>query len=299
MMQAGRRAVMASLVRFCVVALVLVLPVAAAAQAPWQWQMSLKVDRAGDSMYMPSAVGFDAESERYYAIDTGRNRLVSFDRDGKLISVFTANEQLRAPFDMVRLDSGQLWVVEKGRNSLTLIDLAARKIEPQILTDGDRRIFPDRIAHAGNRLYVLDRSSGDVVRLDTNLKVDQRFGCADCAAGLADFVVEDGQVAALAARDRKILFFNTDGSIARTYDLGDEVDFPVSLAIGPSGFMYVLDRHQNSILAYDEQGMFRYRFLDIGQSAGKVYFARHLRFDPWGNLCVVDEGNGRVEIFSR
>ena len=299
MMQAGRRVFMTFLAHFWVAGLVLMLPVTAAAQAPWQWQMSLRVDRAGDSMYMPSAVGFDAESERYYAIDTGRNRLVSFDRDGKLISVFTANEQLRAPFDMVRLDSGQLWVVEKGRNSLTLIDLAARKIEPQILKDGDRRIFPDRIAHAGNRLYVLDRSSGDVLRLDTNLAVEQRFSCSDCRAGLVDFVVQDGQVVALAARDRKIVYFNNDGSLAHEFDLGDEVDFPVSLAIGPSGFAYVLDRHQNSVLAYDEQGVFRYRFLGNGQSAGRVYFARHLRFDPWGNLCVVDEGNGRVEIFSR
>lgn len=299
MMQAGRWVFMTFLAHFWVAGLVLMLPVAATAQAPWQWQMSLKVDRAGDSMYMPSAVGFDVESERYYAVDTGRNRLVSFDREGKLISVFTANEQLRAPFDMVRLDSGQLWVVEKGRNSLTLIDLAARKIEPKILMDGERRIFPDRIAHAGNRLYVLDRSSGDVLRLDTNLGVEQRFGCSDCSAGLVDFVVIDGEVAALAARDRKIFYFNNDGSIAHEYDLGDEVDFPISLAIGPSGFMYVLDRHQNSVLAYDEQGAFRYRFLDIGQSAGRVYFARHLRFDPWGNLCVVDEGNGRVEIFSR
>src|SRR6056297_1478358 len=299
MMQAGKWVFKATLARFYVVVLILMLPVAAAAQAPWQWQMSLKVDRAGDSMYMPSAVGFDAESERYYAVDTGRNRLVSFDREGKLISVFTANEQLRSPFDMVRLDSGQLWVVEKGRNSLTLIDLAARKIEPQILMDGDRRIFPDRIANADNRLYVLDRSSGDVLRLDTNLDVDQRFGCGDCNAGLTDFVVRDDQVAALAARDRKIIYFNNDGSIDQEYDLGEEVEFPVSLAIGPSGFIYVLDRHQNNILAYDEQGVFRYRFLDEGQSAGRVYFARHLRFDPWGNLCVVDEGNGRVEIFSR
>src|SRR6056297_478600 len=199
MMQAVRSGFMTFFAHFCVVGLLLMLPVAAVAQAPWQWQMSLKVDSAGDSMYMPSAVGFDAESERYYAIDTGRNRLVSFDRDGKLISIFTANEQLRAPFDMVRLDSGQLWVVEKGRNSLTLIDLAARKIEPQILKDGERRIFPDRIAHADNRLYVLDRSSGDILRLDTNLDVDQRFGCGDCNAGLTDFVVQDDQVAALAA----------------------------------------------------------------------------------------------------
>lgn len=294
MMQVGKLTFMA------LVALVLFLPFSAPAQqSPWQWQMSLKVDQVGDSMYMPSAVGFDVESERYYAVDTGRNRLVSFDRGGKLVRAFTANDQLRAPFDMVRLDNGQLWVVEKGRNSLTLIDLAARKIEPHIIKDGTRQVFPDRIAQAGGSLYVLDRSSGDVLRLANDLSVDRRFGCADCTGGITDFVVVDGKVLALGGRDRKILSFNNDGSVAREYALGREVDFPVSLAVGPSGFMYVLDRHSNSVLAYDEDGRFRYRFLSTGHSTGRVYFARQLRFDPWGNLCVVDEGNGRVEVFAR
>ena len=51
-------------------------------------------------------------------------------------------------------------------------------------------------------------------------------------------------------------------------------------------------------MAFTEKGQFLYRFLDLGQSVGKVYFARQIRFDPWGQLCVVDEGNGRVEIYS-
>lgn len=294
MMQAGKLTFMT------LVTLVLLLPFSALAQqSPWQWQMSLKVDSVGDAMYMPSAVGFDVESERYYAIDTGRNRLVSFDREGKLIRAFTANDQLRAPFDMVRLDNGQLWVVEKGRNSLTLIDLAARKIEPRMIKDGARQVFPDRIAQAGGRLYVLDRSSGDVLRLAADLSVERRFSCADCTGGITDFVVADGRVLALGGRDRKILSFNNDGSVAREYPLGREVDFPISLAVGPSGFIYVLDRHSNSILAYDEDGRFRYRFLSTGHSTGRLYFARQIRFDPWGNLCVVDEGNGRVEVFAR
>jgi DNA-binding beta-propeller fold protein YncE len=279
--------------------LVFLLPGATFAQSPWQWQMSLKVETAGDSMYMPSAVGFDVVNERYYVIDTGRNRLVSFGRDGKLIRAFTANDQLKAPFDMVRLDNGQLWVVEKGRNSLTLIDLASRKIEPRLLKDGGHQIFPDRIAHFKNKLYVLDRSLGQVLRLDSNLAVEQRFGCSDCTAGMADFVVVDGQVVALEPRDRKVFRFNSDGSVASEFSLGNTVEFPVSLAVGPSGFTFVLDRHQNSVAAYDEQGQFRYRFLSIGHSAGKVYFPRQLRFDPWGRLCLVDEGNGRVEVFAR
>jgi len=283
-----------------VAALAMMLPVTARAQSSvWAWQMSLKIGKSGDAMYMPSAVAFDEDSERYYAIDTGRNRLVSFNRKGELLTAFTANNRLKAPFDMVRLDNGQLWVVEKGRNSLTLIDVAAKKVEQNTLHDGDRQVFPDRIAEAGGKLFTLDRSSGQVLRLASDLSVEQRYGCADCSAGFVDFVIDKGDILAIEPRDRKIYRFKLDGTVAKVIPLGDESGFPVSLDVGPSGFYYVLDRHDNSVLAYDEEGQFRYRFLSTGQSPGKVYFARQLRFDPWGRLCVVDEGNGRIEIFGQ
>ena len=130
------------LTSFFLIVILVLLPVTALAQSSWSWKMSLRVDEVGDSMYMPSAVAFDEESERYYAVDTGRSRLVSFGRDGRLVRAFTANEQLKAPFDMVRLGNGKLWVVEKGRNSLTLIDIAAKKVKPNILRDGERLVFP-------------------------------------------------------------------------------------------------------------------------------------------------------------
>jgi DNA-binding beta-propeller fold protein YncE len=283
----------------CVAAAIL-LPAAAGAQSSvWVWQMSLKINSVGDAMYMPSAVAFDKDSERYYAIDTGRNRLVSFNRKGELLKAFTANGRLKAPFDMVRLDSGQLWVVEKGRNSLTLIDVAAKKVEQNTLRDGGRLVFPDRIAEAGGKLYILDRASGQILRLAKDLSVEQRYGCADCSAGFVDFVIDKGDILAIEPRDRKIFRFKRDGSVVNEIPLGGEAGFPVSLAVGPSGFYYVLDRHDNAVLAYDEDGQFRYRFLSTGHAPGKVYFARQLRFDPWGRLCVVDEGNGRIEVFGQ
>ena len=283
---------------FLIMALTL-LPRMSTAESPWKWQMSLRVDGAGESMYMPSAVAFDKKSGRYYVVDTGRSRLVSFDRDGKVIKAFTANNQLKNPFDMVRLDNGQIWVVEKGRNSLTLIDIAKKIVKPNILKDGARQVFPDRIAVAGEKLYVLDRSSGKVLLLGADLSVEQRFGCTECSAGLFDFVIVKDSILAIEPRDKKIYRFNGDGSIAAEISLGDEVDFPVSLAVGPAGFIYILDRHQNSVLTYNRNGQFLYRFLSSGQSVGKVYFPRQIRFDPWGNLCVVDEGNGRVEIYNQ
>lgn len=283
---------------FLVLALAL-LPTAALSQSSWQWQMSLKVDEPGDSMYMPSAIAFDKDSQRYYVVDTGRSRLVSFERDGKMLRAFTADNRLQSPFDMVRLDNGQLWVVEKGRNSVTRIDTAAKEVKPFSLKDGERQVFPDRIAVAGGKLHVLDRASGQVLRLDGNMAVEQRFGCADCLSGFADFVVVDNEVWALEPRGKKVFRFNADGTIAKTIDLGGQVDFAVSLAVDSVGALYVLDRHQNSVLAYSHDGQFKYRFLGSGQAQGKVYFARQLRFDPWGRLCVVDEGNGRVEIFNQ
>ena len=165
--------VLPHLTRLVLIVTLALLPATASADTSWNLQTSLRVDKVGDAMYMPSAVAFNTENQQYYVVDTGRNRLVSFGRDGKVVRAFTANEQLKAPFDMVRLDNGQLWVVEKGRNSLTLIDVAAKKVKPNTLMDGKRMVFPDRIAYAGGKLYVLDRSSGQVLRLNSDLSVDQ------------------------------------------------------------------------------------------------------------------------------
>lgn len=290
--------VLKPLINYLLIILLTLSTAATARAASWQWLLSLRVDKTGDSMYMPSAVAFDPEEQRYYVIDTGRDRLVSFDRDGKLLRVFTADGKLKAPFDMVRIDSGHLWVVEKGRNSLTYIDIKAKKVTTNTLRDGDRLVFPDRLAYAGGKLYVLDRSSGQVLRLNADLTVDQRYGCPDCSAGLYDFVIDQDSIVGLEPRDKKIYRFNADGTVAKTIDLGTDIDFPVSLAVGAGGYIFVLDRHQDCVFTYDDQGRFRYRFLGIGQATGKVYFPRQLRFDPWGRLCVVDEGNGRVEVYA-
>jgi len=285
--------------RFLLALVLVCLPAAANGESSWQWQMSLQINTPGDAMYMPAAVSFDKASERYYAVDTGRNRLVSFSRNGELLQAFTADDRLKAPFDMVRLDSGQLWVVEKGNNSLTHINVAAKEVTPHVLKDGDRQIFPDRIAHVDGKIHLLDRASGQILRLADNLSIEQRFACSDCRGGFIDFVLADGGLWALEPLGKKIYHFAANGNIEQSIELGGEIDFPISLAVESSGFIYVLDRHRNSITAYGLDGRLRYQFLGQGQATGQLHFPRQLRFDPWGRLCVVDEGNGRVEIFQR
>lgn len=285
---------------FLATVLVLLSTSVASANGPWQWSESLYDNLRGDAMYMPSAIAFDKEANRYYVVDTGNSRLVSFDREGKLLKAFSADGRLKSPFDMVRLDDGRLWVVEKGRNSLTLIDVAAKKVTPNTLTDDGRLVFPDRLAYDDGKLYVLDRASGQVLRLNDDLTIAQHFGCAECPGVIVDFVVDHGTVWTISAMDKEVSHYGSDGKVLQTISLGDKVDFPVSLALGPArATLYILDRHLHRVAVYGLDGSFQYDFLGLGKGDDQLYFPRQLRFDPWGNLCVVDEGNGRVEVFKR
>ncbi len=271
----------------------------AAVAGTWEWQTTLRGDIAGISLSRPAALLVDEKSERYYVVDSGNNRLVSFDRSGRLLNAFTANKQLINPFDLARDHQGRLYVVEKGRNSVTRIDLKNKEIVPQTLKDRGRTVYVDRLEREGDDFYLLDKASGSVLVTDSKFTVRQRLACADCGAGFVDFRVRDGRIWALAQMENAVYRFRKDSTLEEIIPLGEPLDFPRSLAVDPVGRLFVLDRHAGEIVAFAPDGRFLYRFLGPGQARGQLYFPIEVLFDPWGNICVVEEGNARVQIFSR
>lgn len=279
-------------------AVLLLTPVSVYA-GPWQWKMNLDRDPAGGALFMPSAIYVDGDKERYYIVDAGRNLLLSYNKEGEVLNAFNPQNQLKAPFDLGRDQNGDLWVVEKGRNSLTYIDFKGQKTVPHKLSYQGKDVFPDRFEIDGADFYVLDKISGAVLKYDQGMKVVQRLACgADCAGGFVDFKLQAGEVWTLAMREKTIYRFSSAGEIVGKIALGDAVDFPASLAI-TDGLIYVLDRHRGDVTVLDAEGRFKYRFLGRGHVRGQLYFPVEIKFDPWGRLCVVDEGNGRVQVFDR
>jgi len=110
----------------------------ALAASPWVWDFALQKVKSSGKMNLPTAIFVDKDAARYYVVDGGNNRLLSYDREGEFLSAFTASNSLEKPFDMVR-EPGFLWVVEKGKNSLTEIDLKGQKITPHIISYKGRR----------------------------------------------------------------------------------------------------------------------------------------------------------------
>ncbi len=269
------------------------------AASPWHWDRALRQEKVKDAMIMPTSLFIDAQKELYYIVDSGRNRLLSFNRSGKLLSIFNAGKALDTPFDMVKTDGSGIWIVEKGRNTLSYIDLKKKKVIPNTLKFKGALVYPEKVETDADLLYILDKASGNIISYSKRLAAVKRFSCSACPWGFVDFKIHQGKIWALDQAKKTIRCFNLDGKLVKTFELGNSVTFPVSLAIGPTGYMYVLDRQRRNIAAYNRHGEFKYRFLERGIARGQLYYPIEIRFDPWGGLCLVDEGNARVEIFKR
>ncbi len=271
------------------------------AKNPWQWRMSLRTDSGGaGALYMPSALYIDAEKERYYVVDSGNNRLVSFDRNGKLLNMLSAGDALNLPFDMARESSGAIWVVEKGRNSLSRVDLSSKKVVPYTLEYKGEKIFPHRLEQDGDVFYTLDKATGKIFSFDNEIKALRLLQCNDCKSPFIDFILRDETIWALSQQRNAIFNFTKQGEMLAQVPIDSKtIKFPFSLELDAAGLLYILDRFNGSVVVLDQNGNEKYQFLTSGHVRGNLYYPIELRFDPWGQLCIVDEGNGRVEIFSR
>lgn len=269
------------------------------AAAPWKWQLTLQTGQEYKALASPTAIYVDQALERYYVSDSRNNRLVSFDRTGKFLNALTANNKLQAPFDLVRQADGAFMVVEKGSNSLTKIDLKSREVISTVVEYRGETVSVDRLENYEDVLYVLDKASGAVLALDKDLKVTASFSCQDCDLGFVDFKVDRGMLWALSQKEKSIYRFARDGALLSKISLSGRMEFPQAFAVGDGGLFYVVDRHRGAVAVFNENGDHKYSFLVHGQTQGRVYFPIDVLFDPWGNLCVVEEGNGRVQIFSR
>jgi hypothetical protein len=193
-------------------------------------------------------------------------------------------------------------VVNRAGNQLFYIDPRgrdARRFSP-VDTVG-RPVLAGRIELGpGNELYLLDRLQGHILQLDDNLQVVRTFQGPSGGRGFTDFKLRQGGLWALDGLAGTVHVFSLAGRVERTIVLEkNRLQFPVSLEVDGGGRLYLLDRHAGRIGVFDPQGRFQYAFLRRGKGRGELWYPAQIRFDWQGRLCVVDEGNGKVEVYGR
>lgn len=269
-----------------------------ALSADWQFKFAMSADSSGVSALYPGGLYVDKDSERYYIVDSGNNRLLSFDKSGNPLHSFDANKSLKNPIAMSRDRQGRLIVLEKGRDSLTVIDLKNKKITPHKLAG--RGIFPQRLSMFNDKIYVLDKVSGSILALDNDFKVSRKFRCKGCELGFADMQLsENGDIYGLSRSEGEVWTFTGKGELSGKVKLEPTPEFAASFAINSVGKIFVAERHSGKIKVYAAQGKLLYEFLSKGERAEQLAYPSQIAFDLWGRLCVLDEGNGRLAVFGR
>ena len=125
------------------------------------------------------------------------------------------------------------------------------------------------------------------------------MSCSSCESGFIDFAVNEDKIFALQRESGNISVFSPEGNLLQTITLTPGLQLPYALAVDQTQRLFIIDRSANQIAVYTMDGKFAYAFLGKGNNQGKLYFPAGLQFDDAGRLIVLDEGNGRVEIYQR
>jgi len=268
------------------------------AKAP-TWVSEL-VFPAPQQVSAPIAMAIDSERQRYYVVDSHNGKLLSYAADGAALTEFDAAGELQNPTDMTFARPGKLWVVERARNCLLYIDMNSKQVREfaPMATNG-QKIFIGRIASdSEHKLYVSDRFSGRIYALDDNLKVVTSF--APQAGGhFIDFKIVGNRLWTLEREQQAVYQFNLDGKQQQRITLDKVLHFPYSVAVSSSNQLYILDRAGAKIYHFNAAGKYVAEFGQKGSRRGQLSYASQLMFDWQQRLCVVNQGNDRIEVFSQ
>ena len=280
-----------------VAAVSLLIPSSGNAKSPvWISQLAFP---APQTVANPAFLTLDSERQRYYVVDTRKKRLLSFDSGGTPLGEFDVAGGLLLPTAMTFARPGKMWLVERSTNSLLYVDLKTQEIRTFSPhgTDG-KPLVPDHIAtDSEHRLYVSDRLSGRVYALDDNLKVAAVFA-PQPGGQFVDFKIKGATLWALERVGQAVYQFDLSGQQRQRSVLQQQLDTPVSLAVNRQQQVFVLDRAVGKVYRFTKNGKFLDSFGQKGYRRGQFNYPSQLIFDWQQRLCVVNQGNDRIEVFS-
>lgn len=286
-----------SLIVFAMVTPLIFVATIQASQPVWSSQI---VFPESQQIIAPLWTTVDSERQRYYVVDTQQGQIVSFDSTGQQLSAFNANAMLKKPVAMCFARLGKMWVVERATNELLYIDLDTKQVRQ--FTPKDRQgkpLFIDHIAtDSQGQLYLADRHSGKIFALDDNLKIVTTFTATD-NGHLIDFKITPSGLWALDGGNHSVFQFSLNGDLKRKVVLNTQLDRPVSLALNNKNQIFILDRPQAKIVIFNSKGDLIYTFGQKGYRRGQLNYPNQILFDWQQRLCVVNQGNDRIEIFTQ
>ncbi len=212
--------------------------------------------------------GVVAHKGRVYVSDTVQRRIILFDIAGKRYLEFglEAPGELQKPIGLDISSRDELFVADISARRIVVFDLDGnfkRFIgDPSLLKrPGGVSISPD-----GQKLYVIDTGGVD-----------------NDAHHLYIFDAQSGELLA---------------TIGQRGTEPGNFNLPLQVATAADGTVYVVDKGNFRVQAFDEQGRYLRSFGTVGRLPGQFFSPKGIATDAAGNVYVVDTAFGNVQIFN-
>ncbi len=174
---------------------------------------------------------------------------------------------------------------------------------PQSIYDKLKRPFGVKFDQKG-RILVTDSGLGALIRFDQKgrrMDVIGTKGSTPLKTPLGLAVAIDGTIYVADVGLHKIVAFDDAGTMKAVYGRNDQLTNPTGVAVSPDQKkLFVADSKQHRIAVFDlATGDLVKTFGKAGAGEGELHFPTSVAFSRQGELCVVDQMNARVVIFTQ
>ncbi len=223
---------------------------------------------------------------KLYVCDVGQRKIQVVDLVHKTITPMTNDARLRNPVNIYITADGVKYVADPAAGAVLVFDRDNKLLS---LLGKAAQIQPLDVVVNGNRCYVTDFASNQVVVLDTHSGAEiQRIGSAgdnnDQFRMISDLALSpSGHLLVTDKLKAQILEFDQKGTYVKTLGhLGDNIDElarPKGIAVDHENRIWVVDSAAEVAKIYDDQGRLLLYFGLPGNEPGKMSLPAQITLD--------------------
>lgn len=255
----------------------------------------------------PMAVAADGST--VYVVDSGKQRVLTFDYTGAFKGNFGVKGQDKGqftfPYGIAADGSGQLYVADIGTGKISIFDTNG-KFKSYFGNSKDI-VRPAGIAVFGEQILVSDLGLHKVSVFDKKGNLIRTMGKLGSNPGefnSPNFVaVRDGVVYVSDSGNDRVQVFNIMGTFLREikFDANGQQYLvnPRGITADSLGNIYVASNVTHKILVFDKEGSLMYSVGSMGNEDGQFYLPNGISIDNDGRLLVTDSANQRVVVLSK
>jgi tripartite motif-containing protein 71 len=273
-------------------------------------------DGGNDPLSRPLGVAAGPKGKSFVA-DTGNNRVMVFDSNGKVIKVFghlgTKDGEFNFPSSIAVSNSGKVYVADFKNNRIQVFDVDGNIINiissVNTVDQNAKPLMFSPVAVAidsKERIYISDTFRQRILVLDQNGKLQRIIGQEGSqpgqllyANGLA--VDENNNLLLVSdSNNARIQAFDLDGKFLWKQESAGKdsvLALPKGIAIA-NGVIFVADAPAHRIVVYNKEGKFLYKFGIRSDDNNGFNFPTGLAWQKdLGSLLIADRGNNRIDLY--